>query len=119
MKGFIIVAHGSREPDVESCVTRIVEEFKSRLGTPYVETAYLMSTKNRIEVGLKRLIHLGVSEVLVVPFFLFDGIHMKQTIPDELDRLAAMHPNITIKLGRSLCADLRMVDILVARVNEW
>lgn len=118
MKGIIILAHGSREPEVERCVNRIVKEFKSRSGITTVESAYLMSVEHCLEISVKRIISLGVSELFVIPLFLFDGTHMKHTIPNDLNRLAAIYPDISIKLGKTLCTDFRILDLLLARANE-
>lgn len=83
-----------------------------------MESAYLTSTEHCLEISVKRLIYLGVSEVFVTPLFLFDGTHMKHTIPNELNRLAASYPDISIKLGKTLCADFHILDLLLARANE-
>ena len=60
----------------------------------------------------------GISEIIVVPFFLFEGMHIRKDIPEKLDEFREKYPDIKISFGRPLGADPMIAEVLTARVNE-
>jgi sirohydrochlorin ferrochelatase len=59
----------------------------------------------------------GVDEVTVVPVFLYEGVHIKEDIPEILAREAAKRPHMRLVLAPVLGIDERMADIVWDRVQ--
>jgi len=118
MKGILILAHGSRQKTTEDTLKEIVRMVKEQLNEYIIEIGYLEFSSVNIEVGLERLIEQGVTEIKVVPYFLFEGIHVREDIPEEINEFLKKHPNVNVTLGKTLGADKRLADILVDRVRE-
>ncbi len=118
MKGIIILAHGSRQTATEQTLLQVVEMLRSKKPDHQIEYGFMEFSENTIEKGLDKLVQNGIKEIAAVPYFLFEGIHIREDIPEELEKYIAKHPEIKITLGQTLGADPRMADILADRVAE-
>jgi len=118
MIGVLILAHGSREKETEATLDQIVTMLEERLLLKNIEKAFLQFSEKSLTQGLTRLINKGVSDIKVVPYFLFEGIHIKEDIPNEIKEFNKLYPKVKITLGQTLGADSRLADALVDRVKE-
>jgi len=118
MTGVLILAHGSREKETEQTLERIIAMLKEILGLEYIEKAFLQFSECNLEQGLKNLIAKGITEIKVVPYFLFEGVHIKEDIPKEIEEFLKDYPHIQIAFGRTLGADIRLSQVLADRVRE-
>lgn len=117
MKGILIVAHGSRKKTTEATFDQIVSLAKAKVVVP-VETAYMEFSEKTIEKGLNQLLEKGVTQIRVIPYFLFSGMHLEQDIPEEIEKFLMNRSGLSIELGRPLGADPRLAEILVDRIQE-
>ena len=92
----------------------------ARLALPetLVEIAYMEFSERNIPSGLDALIRQGARKIAVAPYFLFDGIHIREDIPQALNEYKEANPNVEIALGRPFGADERLAAILAERVRE-
>ncbi len=118
MKGILILAHGSREKATESTLYKIVGDLKEKLSDCIVETAFLQFSETTLKVGLDNLKDQGINEIKVIPYFLFEGVHIREDIPKEIDDYLKENLNMKISLGKTLGYDERLVEILSDRVRE-
>lgn len=118
MKGILILAHGSREKSTENILFEIVNDLKSRMKDCIIETAFLQFSEVDLNCGLDKLKVQGVSDIKVIPYFLFDGVHIREDIPKEIDEYLKNNPDMKISMGKTLGYDNRLVEILVDRVSE-
>ena len=118
MTGILLLAHGSREGDTELTMQKITEYVKADLKNDMVEEAYLQFRDKNLEKGLESLIKRGAKDIKVVPYFLFQGVHIKEDIPAEIKEFSIKYPDVTITLGRTLGADIRLAQIVADRVRE-
>jgi sirohydrochlorin ferrochelatase len=117
MKGVLILAHGSREKQTQDTFNTIVEMAIKEVDV-MVETAYMEFSEKNIEAGLSALVAKGATEIKVVPYFLFSGMHIRRDIPKEIDEFLKNHSGITVKMGQTLGADPRLADVLADRIME-
>lgn len=118
MKGILIVGHGSRQKSTEQTLEAVVEAVRLNLPEMPVEIAYMEFGEQNIPSGLSALLRQGADEIAVVPYFLFDGIHIREDIPQALEEFQAAHPHLRITMGRPLGSDERLAAILSDRVRE-
>lgn len=117
-KGVLILAHGSRRKSTERTLDSVVGMLRARMPDMLIGTAYMEFGERNIESGLNGLISAGVGEIAVVPYFLFDGVHIHEDIPRELEAFRQKNPGVRITMGKTLGADERLADILADRVRE-
>ncbi|MEG2338591.1 MAG: CbiX/SirB N-terminal domain-containing protein [Clostridium sp.] len=118
MKGVLLLAHGSREKSTELTMDKITGYVKEELGLNNVICAYLQFSDKTLEWGINTLIEKGAKDIKVVPYFLFEGVHIKEDIPEEINKILKHHNDIKVTLGNTLGDDRRLGAILADRVRE-
>lgn len=120
MNGILIAAHGSRAKHTIDTLNAIVEMVKSKLPDTCIEIGYMEFCEPNISDGLKHLTDMGIKSIKVVPYFLFDGIHIREDIPNEINKFLAQSsiPDVRIEMGKTLGADERLAEIVVDRIKE-
>ncbi|MEF9952862.1 MAG: CbiX/SirB N-terminal domain-containing protein [Clostridium sp.] len=118
MKGVLLLAHGSREAATEITMESITGYVKEELSLNNVVCAYLQFSHKTLEWGINTLIEKGAKDISVVPYFLFEGVHIKEDIPQEINNILKHHSDIKVTLGSTLGDDKRLGAILADRVRE-
>lgn len=118
MNGILILAHGSKRTETEQTLNILVDKVKAKTGEKLVMPSYLQFSDQNLEVGIDKLVELGATSISIVPMFLFDGVHVTQDIPQELEQIKQKHKGITIRMSGHLGADDRIADIIVDRIES-
>lgn len=117
MKGVLILAHGSRVAATKDTINQVVDMVRKKIGPMPIEIAYMEFCEENIEHGIKALADQGVTEIKAVPYFLFEGIHIREDIPNEIAEILKKYPGIEVEMGQTLGADERLADILIDRIR--
>ncbi len=116
MQGILILAHGSRAEHTKKTLETIVKPVSEKLSDKLIQTAFMQFDDMNIESGLTALMEKGATEIKIIPYFLFDGVHIHEDIPNEVADFTQKHPGVTVTLGSTLGTDSRLSDILVDRI---
>lgn len=117
MKGVLILAHGSRVEATKNTINAVVDMVREKITDRPIEIAYMEFCEENIEHGIKTLADKGVTEIKVVPYFLFEGIHIRKDIPEEIEEILKKYPGISVEMGKTLGVDERLADILADRIR--
>lgn len=117
MRGILILAHGSRVEATKRTINEVVDMVRSKITDMHIQIAYMEFCEENIEHGIKTLVDKGVTEIKAVPYFLFEGIHIKEDIPNEIGEILKDYPNVKLEMGHTLGVDERLADILVDRIK--
>lgn len=118
MEGILILAHGSKREETEKIVDSLVEKVKKKSGKELVCPAYLQFSKDSLDSGIERLVSGGATKIKVVPMFIFDGVHVTEDIPKELEEIKSKYPGVDIRMSRHIGDDDRLADIIVDRISS-
>ena len=118
MKGILVVAHGNREKETGEIFDAILSMVKAQLPDTIIDYACLKYSERTIEKGIAALAARGITEIKIVPYFLFKGKHLKVDLPYMVSQCAPEFPGIQITVGEVLGIDRRLADILVDRINN-
>ncbi len=116
--GVMICGHGSRDPKAVAEFATLARQLSGRFGDWPVDYGYLEFARPVIRDGLDALAAKGCTDILAVPGMLFAAGHAKNDIPSVLNTYQAGRPGLTIRYGRELGIDLRMVRAAGERVRE-
>jgi sirohydrochlorin ferrochelatase len=116
MKGVLVLAHGSREHKTQATFNAIVDMARKKVDV-MVETAYMEFSEKNIAAGLSALVAKGVTEIKVVPYFLFQGMHIRKDVPGEIAQFLQKHHGVTVTIGQTLGEDPRLADVLADRIR--
>ncbi len=100
MKGLLFVAHGSRRAESNQEFMSMVARLLPRLDSSYkkVNASFLELALPGIDEALHAMIHEGMTEIQVYPFFLNSGKHVHHDIPEKIREATKMNPEVNIIL---------------------
>ncbi|MBC7925726.1 MAG: CbiX/SirB N-terminal domain-containing protein [Bryobacteraceae bacterium] len=118
MTAIVVFAHGSSVESANEGVRRMSAEMAARGGFPLVETAFLEMGKPDLPGAVACMCAGGAKHILVVPFFLTLGIHLRRDLPGIVDELLRIHTGITIEVTDPLEGHPALVDVMVGRAKD-
>ncbi|MFH1869576.1 MAG: sirohydrochlorin chelatase [Pseudomonadota bacterium] len=80
-----------------------------------VDLAFTSITWPRLETVVQRQVRLGMTQICIVPVYLFTGVLMER-IKSQVERLKAQYPGIAFVLGTHFGFDKGIFDLLDAKV---
>lgn len=116
MKGILVLAHGSRKNNTIDTMNEILTMIKEKNKDVYIENAYMELATPLLPDSLEKMVNNGIDDIVIIPYFLFEGLHIQSDIPEEIEQFCAQYPNVKVKLGNTLGADPRLADILCERI---
>jgi len=115
--GYIVFAHGSSIESANEAVRVVAAEMARRGGLEIVEAAFLEGGTPSLSGALASMAD-RVSHVVVVPYFLTLGLHLKRDLPRLIDHVKLAHPDVQIDVAAPLDQHPAMVDALLDRARE-
>ena len=116
--GVLAVGHGSRDRAAIREFEALARGLRARLPDYPVTHGFLEFARPIIREGLETLRGRGIDDVLAVPGMLFAAGHVKNDIPSVLNTYMAGHPEVSIRFGRELAVDLKLLRVAGQRVEE-
>lgn len=113
----IILGHGSKAPQALETLRKYGEMVKLASQSEILEVASLQFNKPDLPEALESVIGQGAEKVVIVPLFLYNGIHMQEDIPAVIAEEKAKNPSVEIILAENLGTDSRIVDIVLDRIK--
>ena len=116
--GILLFSHGSHHPDQQKQMDAIQKKVSSRFPNCVIKSASLIQGKEAIFSILEKMNHLGAERILLIPCFLFDGIHTQQSIPQLIQLFRSSYPSVPIKICDILGTDPQMIDIISNQITK-
>lgn len=116
--GVIILGHGSRIKKANSLLSEIIKIIKKRLGLNVIEPAYLQLHRPDLIQRIKGLVSKGCRKIIIVPFFLFGGNHVRRDIPRIIKRQKTLYPRVEFIYAKNLGNDSKIVEIVIDRILQ-
>ncbi len=113
----IVVGHGSRSAEAVHNFEAIVKMVSDKLGSN-VYGAHMELAAPSIEETVGQLWSEGVREFLIIPYFLYQGNHIKHDIPEILAQLQAAYPGLRYTMGQHIGEEPLMADIIIKRIMQ-
>ena len=114
----MIFAHGSSVESANDAVRAVAADVARRGGFELVETAFLELGQPDLAHAVERLAGRGASRVLVIPYFLTLGIHLKRDLPRIAGEISRIHPDMEIRIAPPLDGHPAMSEALLDRARE-
>jgi sirohydrochlorin ferrochelatase len=113
----LLVAHGSRHAAANDDLLHVARALEER-GHPIVEAAFLELAGPDIDEAGRRCVERGAERVVLVPYFLSAGVHVRRDLTAARDRLAARYPAVAWRLAEPLGRHPLLLDVVEARARE-
>lgn len=118
MTAIVVFAHGSSVEQANDGVRAMTAQVAVRGGFDLVETAFLECAQPDLPVAVARVVSSGATRVIVVPFFLTLGIHLRRDLPAIVDSLRELHPGVVIEVTQPLEGHPVLVDVMLGRAQD-
>jgi sirohydrochlorin ferrochelatase len=116
MNALLLIAHGSRSADANADLLHLAEQLRGDY--PVVVASYLELAPPTIDDGARECVARGASRVVLVPYFLSAGVHVRRDLTEARDRLAAEFPRVEFRLAEPLGRHHLLVEVVRQRVGE-
>lgn len=115
----ILVGAGTSDPDANGDLCKAArllwEKYSDRYGL--VEAAWVSLTRPSVATIVDRCLRLGVSRIVLVPYFLNTGVLLKR-IDEQLHAIRSEHPGLQAARAAHFGLHPRMLDLLERRARE-
>ena len=115
--GLVVLAHGSSLPQWHASVQRLVAALAPGAGG-WARAAYLAPAAPALAAVAEEAAAAGLRRLVVVPYFLADGLHVTRDIPALVDAARQRHPALDIRLTASLEGHPALRTAVYARAAE-
>ncbi len=119
MQAVLFVCHGSRVHS--SCLEALefIEQCKGELKQiPIVESCFLELASPTIEEGFRRCVEQGATHIGIVPFLLLTAVHALHDIPEEINKVHASFPDVSVSYGQPIGVSSKMSQIVIDKVKK-
>ncbi len=114
----IILGHGSKSKDAIEDFNYVVEITKNKSDHHNVFGAHMEMAKPSLEDIVETIYQQGGVEIIIIPYFLFNGNHIKQDIPAKIDVLKVKYPQLKIRFGTPIGKEPLMAELILKKVKE-
>ena len=114
----LLIAHGSREPSANEDLFRLADELAATRQYATVVAAFLELAEPDIDAGGEKCVETKPDRVVLIPYFLSAGVHVRRDLAAVRDRLAERFPSIEFRLAEPLGPHPLLMEIVVQRANN-
>jgi sirohydrochlorin ferrochelatase len=100
MKALLIAAHGSRRQESNEEILGLARQIEAIAAGQFgaVRAAFLQFTAPSIHSQIDALVESGARSIVVFPFFISSGSHVRVDIPRLLQEARGRHPQIAFTI---------------------
>jgi sirohydrochlorin ferrochelatase len=114
----LLIAHGSREASANDDLLELAARMAASGRHPIVEASFLELSEPDIITGGDRCVARGATRVLLVPYFLSAGVHLRRDLTAARDALGRRHPKVEFRLGAPLGPHFLLDQLVEIRIRE-
>jgi len=114
----LLIAHGSRHGPANDDLHELAARLVARGEYTIVEPAFLELAEPDIPSAGDRCVARGAGRVLMIPYFLSAGVHLRRDLTAARDALSTQHPGITFVLGPALGPDPWLDRLVTERIHQ-
>lgn len=113
----ILLGHGSRRAEANQGLIEVANKVTHFLGRP-VTPAYMSHGTPDLPSAITEKILSGATRIIIMPLFLFRGMHVSIDIHEEIKDIKAQFPQIEIIFTQELGADDAIANLACSRIKE-
>jgi sirohydrochlorin ferrochelatase len=113
----LLIAHGSRQEEANADLYHVVAAMRAR-GHAIVEASFLELAEPSIEEGGSRCVRQGAERVILLPYFLSAGVHVRRDLTEARAKLNERFPSVEFRLAEPLGQHPLLLDVVAERARE-
>ncbi len=112
----LLIAHGSRQKEANDDLFYLADCLRER-GWSIVAASFLELAEPSIADGGAHCVEQGAECVILVPYFLSAGVHVRRDLSAMLERLAERFPKVAFRLAEPLGRHPLLIEVVVDRAR--
>ena len=118
MKAVLLIAHGSRRAEANEDLEHVAAELRRRPEATFVTCSYLELAPPSIADGGADCVAAGATDVVMLPYFLSPGVHVREDLIEARAALASRFPEVQFRLAEPLGRHPLLITIVAERIRE-
>lgn len=116
-RALLIVDHGSRNPDARAATAALTRTIAAQRPEWLVDYAHMELAQPDFDTGVDALVARGARKIYLHLHFLSAGFHVRETIPELIEKALVRHPSLEFETSAPLGEDPRIPDLILARLD--
>jgi sirohydrochlorin ferrochelatase len=114
----LLMAHGSRIAEANDAVRDIAAMVKEMTNFDIVEVSFREQHLPNIQQGIDACVEAGAERIILMPYFLYMGAHVREDLPVEMSEAKQRYPRVEFVMGSHLGAHRKLAEIVAERIAE-
>lgn len=115
---WLLVGHGSREPEGYEAFLSLIAELKARNPSKQIDLAFIREAEPELNRVLDGYGGSAPETVWILPLLLFGAVHSKRDIPEAIREARKRHPQVDFRYGTPLGIHPGLLEILMERCRD-
>jgi sirohydrochlorin ferrochelatase len=113
----LLIAHGSRQDEANTDLLDLAAQLRQRGDYTVVEASFLELTRPDIDEAGADCVAQGARRVILLPYFLSAGVHVRRDLSEACARLAARFRDVEFRLAEPLGPHPFLLEIVAERAR--
>lgn len=113
----IILGHGSRRQEANQGLIEVAHKVSLILGKE-VTPVFMAHQAPSLPEGVLEKIEKGAKKIIIMPLFLFRGVHVTVDVHEEISEIKEKYPEVEIQFTNELGADDAIAQLASLRIKE-
>jgi sirohydrochlorin ferrochelatase len=114
----LMMAHGSRIAEANEAARDVAAIVREITGFEVIEVAFRELHEPNIQQGIDTCVARGAHRILMMPYFLFMGAHVRHDLPEEIAEAQKRHPGLIMDMGGHLGVHRKLAEVEAERIGE-
>jgi sirohydrochlorin ferrochelatase len=114
----LLIAHGSRRREANEDVSFLAEQLRREGPYPIVQISYLELSEPTIADAGAECVAQGARRVILLPYFLSAGVHVREDLADARLELTKRFPEVEFLLAEPLGRHPLLQEVVLQRASE-
>ncbi|AGA68542.1 hypothetical protein Desdi_1025 [Desulfitobacterium dichloroeliminans LMG P-21439] len=113
----ILLGHGSRRKEANQGLLEVARKVSDILGEE-VTPVFMAHQAPSLPEGVLAKINKGAKKIIIMPLFLFRGVHVTVDVHEEICEIKEKYPEVEIVFTNELGADDVIAQLASLRIRE-
>ncbi len=114
----VLIAHGSRNADANADAFYFADQLRAAAVAHHVEAAFLELAEPDISTAVDRCLQTLPNVVVLLPFFLSAGVHVKRDLAEMCRQFEESHLEVRFILAEPFGRHDLLTSVLAQRLHE-
>ncbi len=117
--GILLISHGSPRDEANKAFSKLTSRIAARLNSNNILPTFFSIKRPNIMDQVGKLAEQGVKHIIMLPYFLGNGQHIRADIPAQLEKCNEQYPEIEIEFLSTLQGEPGVEDVLTEKLMPY